>query len=169
MREVILVVDMLKGFLEDGGTLFCGKESRRIIPCVVSLLEQKKEADVIFVCDTHKGNAPEFKMFPAHCLEGSEESLIIPELAKFKGLRINKNRYSAFFGTDLEQALIDIAPDKVTVVGVCTNICILYTVFELRCRDYVVTVPRDCVASFDEAAHRFALEQMEKVLGARIV
>lgn len=169
MREVILVVDMLKGFLEEEGTLFCGQGSRKIIPGVVKLLLQKKGAEVIFICDSHKPDDAEFKMFPAHCVEGTEESQVIPELAKFKGLRINKTRYSAFFGTNLEQVLRDIVPDKVIVVGVCTDICVLHTVTDLRNRDYMVEVPRNCVASFDEAAHQFALGHMEKVLGAQIV
>ncbi len=169
MREAILVVDMLSGFLEEAGTLFCGQAARQIIPNIVNLLEQKKEAEIIYICDTHKPDDAEFRMFPAHCIEGSKESEVIPELAQFKGVRISKTRYSAFIGTDLAQTLKDITPEKVIVVGVCTHICILYTVFELQSRDYMVEVPRNCVASFDAAAHEFALEQMEKVLGAHMV
>jgi nicotinate phosphoribosyltransferase len=36
-------------------------------------------------------------------------------------------------------------------------------------RGYQVEVPVDCVASFDERAHRFALEHIEKILGANLV
>ncbi len=169
MREVILVVDMLRGFLEEEGTLFCGHPARQIIPHVVALLKQKKEATPIFVCDTHKPDDAEFRMFPAHCVEGTKESEVVPELADFKEIRISKTRYSAFIGTSLERTLKDIAPEKVIVVGVCTHICILYSVFELQSRDYMVEVPRNCVASFDEAAHEFALKQMGKVLGAHVV
>ena len=42
----------------------------------------------------------------------------------------------------------------------------LHTVADARNRYYQVEVPVDCVASFDEMAHRHALEHMEKVLGA---
>jgi nicotinamidase-related amidase len=44
----------------------------------------------------------------------------------------------------------------------------LHTVADARNRDYEVEVPIDCVASFDEKAHRFALEHMEKILGAKL-
>jgi nicotinamidase-related amidase len=44
----------------------------------------------------------------------------------------------------------------------------MHTAVDARNRDYSVEVPRDCVASFDERMHRFALEHMEKVLGAKI-
>jgi nicotinamidase/pyrazinamidase len=38
-----------------------------------------------------------------------------------------------------------------------------------RNRDYPVEIYTDCVASFDEEAHRFALKHMEKILGAKLV
>ncbi len=32
MCNAVLVVDMLKGFLEDGHNLYCGDHARRVIP-----------------------------------------------------------------------------------------------------------------------------------------
>ena len=55
------------------------------------------------------------------------------------------------------------------ICGVCTNICVLHTVADARNRDYPVDVPMDCVASFDEEMHRFALKHIEKTLGAKLV
>jgi nicotinamidase/pyrazinamidase len=79
---------------------------------------------------------------------------------------IPKTRYSAFFNTTLENRLAKLMPDKLIVCGVCTDICVCHTVADARNRDYEVEVPVDCVASFNEEAHRFALEHMERVLGA---
>jgi len=36
-------------------------------------------------------------------------------------------------------------------------------------RHYQVKVLKDCVASFDEQAQQFALQEMEKTLGAQLV
>jgi nicotinamidase-related amidase len=52
---------------------------------------------------------------------------------------------------------------------VLTDICVMHTTADARNRDYAVEIPVNCVASSDEAAHRFALEHMENVLGARLV
>ena len=52
--------------------------------------------------------------------------------------------------------------------GVCTDICVLHTAADARNRDYAVEVPTDCVASFDPQAHQWALQHMERVLGARL-
>ena len=170
MANVVLVIDMLRGFLEEGYPLYCGAQARRIIPNVQRLLEREltQGAKVFFLCDHHAPDDPEFKMFPPHCIEGTAEAEVIPELARYEGEIIPKRSYSAFWGTPLEEKLLRLKPEKLIVCGVCTDICVLYTVADARSRDYQVEVPVDCVASFDEKAHHFALEHMEKVLGAKL-
>ena len=79
------------------------------------------------------------------------------------------DRYSAFFETDLESRLSAANPDKVIICGVCTDICVMHTAYDARDRDYTVEVPTDCVASFDPRAHAYALEHMEKILGAKLI
>ncbi len=160
---------MLVGFMEEGHPLFCGQEARSIIPCIVGLLKESKGAEIIYMADNHDPDDREFEMFPPHCIRGSRESELIPELAPYTGRVLPKTRFSAFHGTDLEAVLEELSPEKITVVGVCTDICVMHTVAGLRDRDYRVEVPRDCVASFDPEAHDFALRHMEKVLGAVIV
>jgi len=170
MANVVLVVDMVRGFLEEGYPLYCGVRARRIIPSVQGLLEQELAhgSAVFFLCDHHTPDDPEFKMFPPHCIEGTVEAELIPELAQYQGEMIPKRRFSAFFDTPLEEKLSQLKPEKLIVCGVCTDICVLHTVADARNRDYQVEVPVDCVASFNERAHHFALEHMEKTLGAKL-
>src|SRR5207245_10327158 len=59
--------------------------------------------------------------------------------------------------------------DTLRLVGDCTNICVLYTAADARNLGYAVEVVRDGVTSFDEEAHRDALRELEKTLGATIV
>ncbi len=171
MANVVLVVDMVRGFLEEGYPLYCGNRARRIIPNVQGLLEQELAhgSRVFFICDHHDPDDLEFKMFPPHCVEGTVEAEVIPELAKYPGEVIPKRRYSGFFDTSLEEKLNKLKPDKLIVCGVLTDICVMHTVADARNRDYEVEVPADCVASSDEAAHRLALEHMKKVLGAKLI
>jgi len=81
---------------------------------------------------------------------------------------IPKRHYSAFSGTSLEEKLSQLKPDKLIICGVCTDICVLHTVANAQNRGWEVEVPVDCVASFDEKAHHFALEHIEKALGAKL-
>jgi nicotinamidase-related amidase len=167
MANTILVVDMLKGFLEEGYPLYIGEECRRIIPHVRELLDREiaKGSSIIYICDNHTLDDLEFKMFPPHCIEGTPETEIIPELSGYIGEIMPKRRYSGFFDTPLEDRLKELNPDKLIICGVLTNICVLHTAADARNRDYNVEVPVDCVASPDSDAHRFALDHMEKVLG----
>jgi nicotinate phosphoribosyltransferase len=169
MANVVIVTDMLRGFLEEGYPLYCGARARRIIPNVQGLLEQElaQGSMVFFLCDHHTPDDPEFKMFPPHCIEGTDEAEVIPELAGY-GEVIPKRTYSLFFNTPLEEKLLRLKPEKLIVCGVCTHICVLYAVADARIRGYKVEVPVDCVASFDEKAHRVALQQMESILGAKL-
>ncbi len=99
MPNAVLVVDMLRGFLEEGYPLYCGDKTRSIIPNIQRLLEQElaQGSKVFFICDNHDPDDLEFKMFPPHCIEGTIEAEVIPELAGYQGEIIPKRRYSAFW------------------------------------------------------------------------
>ncbi len=172
MSRVLIVTDMLVGFLEEGKPLYCGDDARKIIPFVRDKVDEFVQAGepVIFVADSHAPDDAEFKMFPPHCVAGTDETELIEELRPFrdKGTLVEKTRYSALYNTRLLELLAELKPDVIEIVGVCTNICVLYTVEGLRSRGYRVVVHRDGVASFDKAAHEFAIAQMKDVLGAEI-
>lgn len=168
MTTAILVIDMLRGFLEEGYALYCGERARRIIPNVQRLLERERSSPIFFACDHHIPNDPEFAIFPPHAIEGTTEAEVIPELAKYPGEIVPKRHYSAFYGTRLDERLKERRAEKLIVCGVATNICVMYTVADAWNRGYEIEVPVDCVASLNERAHRYALEHMEKVLGAKL-
>jgi len=146
VARAILVVDMLRGFLEEGYPLYCGDKARRIIPNIQKLLQQElaQGSKVFYLCDHHAPDDPEFTMFPPHCIEGTAEAEIIPELSQYSGEVIPKKRFSGFFGTPLEGKLADLKPEAVVVCGVCTDICVLHSVADARNHDYPVEVPIDC-------------------------
>ena len=57
----------------------------------------------------------------------------------------------------------------------CTDICVLHTVHDLRLRGYEVMLRRDLVETYDGPEHdadeinRFALTHIRDVLGATVV
>lgn len=173
MPNIVLVIDMVKGFLEPGHNLYCGDDSRNIIPRVHELLarEQAIGSEIIFISDHHDPDDLEFEMFPVHCVKGTDEPNVIPELAEFvtETNVIPKNRYSGFFNTSLDSRLAAGAPDKIIICGVCTDICVMHTASDARNRDYKVEVPSDCVASFDVDAHEWALSHLKNILGATVL
>jgi len=171
MARVVLVSDMLRGFLEEGYPLYCGGKARSIIPNVRKLLERELEQNskIFYMCDHHAPDDPEFRMFPPHCIESTVETEIIPELSPYPGEIIPKTTFSSFYNTALDKKLEALKPETLVVCGVCTHICVLHAVIDARNRGYEVEIPVDCVASFDDRAHFFALDYMEKVLGAKLI
>ncbi len=170
--KALLVVDMLVDFLDPRGALYIGPVAEKVVPQVKSRLEKYRAegAPVIFICDRHLEDDVEFNLFPPHSVEGSGGDEIISELVPGAGERIiEKRRFSAFVGTDLDLTLRDMGVKEIELVGVVTNICILYTAAMARMYGYKVNVPASAVASFDEEAHNFALKEMEKTLGVTMI
>ena len=170
--KALLVIDMLNDFIEKGGALDCGDRAREIIPFVYRKIEEFRRGRqlVIFICDSHRPDDPEFRLFPRHCIKGTHGAQIIAALPVGpKDIIIEKTRYSAFYDTSLEKTLRKHRLSQIHVLGVCTSICVMDTVGDLRDRDCPVVVYRDGVADFDPEAHRFSLSRMEKVYGAKVV
>jgi nicotinate phosphoribosyltransferase len=170
MARVILVADMLRGFLEEGNPLFCGSRARRIVPAIRQLLQHEREqgTPIIFIGDQHLPDDPEFQQFPPHCVAGSRECEVIPELTEFVDTFVPKQRFSAFTDTSLAAQLERLDATRLVLCGVCTDICVLHTAYSARDMGYEVEVPADCVAGFDEKNHMFALDHMQKVLGVEV-
>ncbi|HHU63922.1 MAG TPA: cysteine hydrolase [Clostridiales bacterium] len=171
MAKALLVIDMLKDFLDEDGALSIG-EAKDFIQNVAARVNEwcKSGNPIIYIMDRHLPQDAEFKMFPPHCLVGEKGGEVVDELAPKDGdLKISKRRFSAFFGTDLDLTLRELDVTELELVGVCTQICVLYTAADARMLNYNVTVRRDCVASFDQEAHEFALKEMEKTLGVKVI
>lgn len=175
-EKVLLVIDMLKDFVAPDGALTCGEAARGIVPFVADQVKEFMAANlpVIFIMDAHDPEDLEFQRFPRHCVFGTPGAELIDELRALTeeypfAIKVPKTRYSGFFRTNLSNILSDLEPKEVHVVGVCTNICVLYTVEELANRDYRTIVHQNGVASFDQEAHRWALAQMKSVLGAEVI
>lgn len=163
---------MLKDFIDKGGALETGIDGRDIVPFVRDKIEEYRDLEypVIFICDNHESDDKEFDMFPPHCVKDTEGSRIIDALeVKATDKIIFKRRYSAFYGTDLDLYLREKEINEIEIVGVCTNICVLYTSADARNISYKVNVYRDGVASFDREAHDFALKEIENTLGCWVL
>jgi len=171
-NKALIIIDMLKDFIEKDGALYCGDKARNIIPFVQKRIEEIRNTGgtVIFLQDNHSEDDLEFKVYPKHCVRGTKGAEIIDEIeVKEDDIVIPKTRYSGFYSTELEQVLEEKEIGEVEVVGVCTSICVMDTVGDLRNRDYSVTVWRDGVADFDNEAHQFSLKRMEKIYGAKVI
>lgn len=171
-KKALLIIDMLNDFIKPEGALYIGEAAQEVTGEIQSIIEEARREGmpIIYICDSHRPDDAEFNMFKPHCVRGTKGAEIVEELAPRPGdYIIPKRRYSAFFGTDLDATLREMGITELVLVGVCTNICVLYTAADARMLNYGVTVIKNAVASFSQEAHRFALGEMENTLGVKVM
>lgn len=169
--KVLLIIDMLKDFINKDGALYCGKDAETIVSFIKKKIDGCRASDcrLIYICDSHDKDDKEFNMFKPHCIEGTEGAQVIDELKPApQDIILKKKRYNGFYGTNLEKILKEINPDVVEVAGVCTSICVMDTVGGLRNRDYHARVHKEGVADFNRDTHEFSLRRMKDIYGAEI-
>ncbi|WP_409273302.1 cysteine hydrolase family protein [Neobacillus sp. SCS-31] len=180
-KRALLNIDYTYDFVADAGALTCGKPGQVIEQKIVELTEEfiRNGDYTVFAIDVHdKGDEyhPETRLFPPHNIRGTNGRDLFGELQKVydanKHLEnvyyIDKTRYSAFAGTDLEIKLRERGITEVHLVGVCTDICILHTAMDAYNKGFKIVVHKEGVASFNQAGHEWALGHFEGALGAEV-
>lgn len=94
-------------------------------------------------------------------IDMKEWATIHPELAPEKDdIVINKRRFSAFTGSDLEVVLRGLDIQHLVLTGVSTSGVILSTLREAADKDYQLTVIEDCCKDSDEEVHRVLMNKV---------
>lgn len=164
--KALLIIDMLNDFVHKEGSLYV-KGAEKIIPNIKREVKKarRKGYPVIYLCDSHKKNDPEFKVWPPHCVKGTWGAEIVDEIKPTeKDVVIPKVAYSGFYRTGLDRFLKSKEIDELLITGVVTEICVHYTSVDALMRGYEVKIIPDCVASLNKNAHRVVLKMVNEVL-----
>lgn len=171
--EVLIVIDMLNGFCRQGYPLSIPSSTFKIENYIKDRIQRvgATNGKVIFVCDSHLMTDPEIgHPYPPHCMKGTLEAEIIEELRSLaaKAIVLTKNTLSIFLNTGLHELLETTKPSKVEVAGVCTDICVLFAVYELRIRGYNVFVSHEGVLSLTPTKQSEFLDYFRDRLGVQV-
>lgn len=180
MNKALLVVDYTVDFVAEDGALTCGDPGIALEDYIVHLTEDylKQQLPVFVINDLHELNDPyhpESKLFPPHNIRGTEGRHLYGKLHDLYNEHSNdiiwmdKTRYSAFAGTNLDIQLRARGITEIHLMGVCTDICILHTAVDAYNLGYTIVVHEDGVASFNAAGHDWALSHFQNTLGATVV
>jgi len=127
MQNILIVVDMQNDFIDGAlGTA----EAVAIVPKVAEKI-RNFSGKVIFTRDTHEENymdTQEGKNLPvSHCIRGMEGWQISSALIEFcKDEPINKVTFgSVELGTILKELNEENPIDSITLIGLCTDICVI--------------------------------------------
>lgn len=160
-KVAIISEDMLVGFCHEGA--LSSEKVKSIIPAVVAVFENAYKAGVrnfLMFQDTHHPQASEFSTYPPHCIKGTNESEMIPQLKQLPFANqftvFEKNSLNSFWGTGFRQWLDDHPEiDTYIVVGDCTDICVyqvavgLKTLSDQTNSQVRIIIPANCVATYD--------------------
>lgn len=105
------------------------------------------------------------KRFPVaeykHFIKGSADAAIIPPLAPRPGEElIVKDRWDAFFNTDLHDLLQEREIRNLVIVGAATDVCVLETCSHAFSLNYDCYVPEETTASFTPERKALGLEML---------
>ncbi|MCX2828405.1 isochorismatase family cysteine hydrolase [Bacillus pseudomycoides] len=181
MKRALINIDYTYDFVAEDGALTCGKPGQDIEQHLVAITKQYIENGdyVVFAIDKHEKNDsyhPETQLFPPHNIAGTKGRDLYGELQKvYEKYQDNENvyymdktRYSAFAGTDLEMKLRERGIQEVHLVGVCTDICVLHTAVDAYNKGFHIVVHEKAVASFNEQGHEFAIGHFKSCLYAEV-
>ena len=156
-RMALVNVDMQVAFVE--GTPLSAPDGVALIPTVNRLAEACRRAGMMVIHTRHVtrpdgsnlGTMGELieAVRDGYIMDGSETAKLHPKLdVKAGDIVLEKPRYGAFSGTDLDNVLRAGGIDTIIVSGICTNICCETTAREAGMRDYHVFSMPDGTATF---------------------
>ena len=165
-RNCLIVIDMQNDFLErleDGTLAELLLNTNRLIDvfrasgCPVIWIRQLLSPDLsdapLLMRDAQKSVV----------IAGTSGAGIHPDLARHDtDTVVVKKRFSAFFGTKLEQILSELAPEQITLAGVDTHACVRTTAIDAYQRDMRVLLASDCLASHDPEHGRISMAYMDR-------
>lgn len=189
-RFVLWEVDAQKDFMLLGGKLYV-PDAEKLIPNIRRLVEAAELSDTLLISSAcaHSENDPEFTVFPAHCLKGTDGARIIPEGMKkdyalipndpsFKLLAnildspqivIQKQVLDVFSNPQTDALVERIGPDAEYIVfGVVTEFCVQCASKGLLDRGRKVFVVRDAIETLDAKKGQETIDDLT-LRGARLI
>ena len=165
MRKILIVVDMQNDFID--GALG-SNEAVAIVDNVVNKINEF-DGEIIVTYDTHHDNymeTREGKYLPApHCIEGTDGWQLNDKVKNaLVGKGAAKIRKPTFGSVKLVNLLDDIDEKntEVTLVGLCSDICVVSNAMLLKANypEANIVVDASCCAGVTPEKHDAALEVM---------
>ena len=164
-RPVLIIIDMVNDFLEKWAPAQ-KQQLVRSINDLIGLMRQRGHP-IIWVRQEFEPDLrdafPEMKTKGIRItIKGTTGCEIASDLATAQSDPVViKKRYSAFFGTDLDQMLHRLTPDVLILAGINTHACVRVTAIDAYQRDWEIVVAADCVDSYDREHHDISMKYMK--------
>ncbi|HYM78219.1 MAG TPA: isochorismatase family cysteine hydrolase [Candidatus Dormibacteraeota bacterium] len=182
-------VDVQADFVLPGGKLYV-PGAEKLLPNIRRLTDAARHGKVFLVShgDFHAPNDPEFKIFPPHCVKGTDGAELVPEALTEKVARVPNDAsatlprdFSPYQQVLLEKQTLNIFESRhagelvqrlgnqaeFVVFGVVTEYCVGFAVKGLLERGRRVAVVQDAIETLKPEEGKAAIAEFER-LGARL-
>ena len=156
-ENAILVVDMQNDWVLPSSPLHVAG-AYATLPAIKNFLDYGRANDwaVIYLYRIHRPSGVDAELFRRHffeeghpiCIAGTPGAAIPDEIAPKDGdIKITKQRFSGFFGTDLDLVLRGLGAKNIYITGTQYPNCIRSTAVDAMGLDYNTTVVTDCCSA----------------------
>ncbi len=160
-ENVIVVIDMENDFVLPGAPMRV-EGAYATLPAIKRFLDYGRSKDwaVIYIYRIHRISGADAELFRRHffeeghpfCIAGTEGAAIPDEIAPQPGdYTVTKQRFSAFFGTDLDIILRGLGTKNVYLTGTQYPNCVRSTAVDSMSLDYNTVVVTDCCSAASQA------------------
>ena len=166
MSKLLVVVDYQKDFV-DGALGYPGAEALESPLCDKVRSALADGWKVIFTRDTH---APDYldtregRFLPVpHCIRGSHGWQLAARLLPYASEVIDKPTFGSTALGERLRALNEDAPiESITLIGLCTDICVISNAMVLRAAfpEVEIEIRSDCCAGVTPQSHQTALDAL---------
>lgn len=185
IKPVLLIIDMVNDFFKEGHLAQVREELTTAINELVEFARER-EFPVIWVTQEFSPDLADAPLYNKdirelyykdrqydikkedflYTIRGTEGCQLLSELSKKPTDDVViKNRYSAFWGTSLEQTLKDYESNHILIAGINTHACVRTTAVDAYQRNYRVILATDCISSYDLEHHNISLKYMSNRIG----
>ncbi len=189
-KIILWEVDTQKDFMLPGGKLYV-PGAERLIPNIGRLVDTARENQTLLISsgDHHTPQDAEFKIFPPHCIKGTEGAQVIPEalaqnvlavpnesafqfpadIAQYQQVLIEKQSLDVFDNPHTTEIVNSLSLDaELLVFGVVTEYCVRCAAKGLLDRGRKVCIVTDAIEHLDPAAGSKTIAELTAA-GARLI
>jgi nicotinamidase-related amidase len=159
----LLLIDWINDLEFDAGEKLL-PQALAAAKATAALRRRARQAGVpVIYCNDNFGKwRSDFRSLLKHVLNDEVRGKPIAELLapEEDDYFVLKPKHSGFHSTSLDVLLAHLGATTLILTGIAGNFCVLFTAHDAYMRDFKLVVPRDCLASEDEADNRHALAHM---------
>ncbi|MEK6964193.1 MAG: isochorismatase family cysteine hydrolase [Nanoarchaeota archaeon] len=171
MPKALLVIDVQEEWRDPNSPLYLGDDFKDLVMNIndLVLFSRQHSIPVIWVKHVLKADGSDRERFQpedvSYMVEGTKGAELMSELRPLTSeVVLQKNKFSCFLGTNLEELLKKMHIDELILCGIMTNTCVRTTAFDGYQRSYKITIIRDACASDSKETDEFTFKDIQNLM-----